>query len=99
MPVTSLSGLRQRASLMVGLVRPFRLLLLDEPFATLDVDSAQLVARCLAGEVSRGATVIVSSHQRELLPGAARCLALRDGAITYDGPLADYSGSEDEGHG
>jgi ABC-2 type transport system ATP-binding protein len=84
-------GLRQRASLMVGLVRPFRLLLLDEPFATLDVDAASLVASCLSEEAARGAAVVVSSHQRELLPPDARCLALREGGIAYDGPLTGYS--------
>jgi ABC-type multidrug transport system ATPase subunit len=87
-------GLRQRASLMVGLVRPFRLLLLDEPFATLDVDSARLVSRLLAEEAERGAAVLVSSHQRELLPPDARCLVLREGAVVFDGPLGGYEAAD-----
>jgi ABC-type multidrug transport system ATPase subunit len=82
-------GLRHRASLVVGLARPFRLLLLDEPFATLDAGSARSVAGRLEELASNGATVLVSSHQRELLPGDARCLMLRDGRLVHDGPLRD----------
>lgn len=80
-------GLRHRASLVAGMARPFRLLLLDEPFATLDVDSARMLADHLQELARSGATVLVSSHQRELLPAGVRSLVLRDGRLVHDGPL------------
>lgn len=82
-------GLRHRASLVVGMARPFRLLLLDEPFATLDVASARMLAGHLSELAAGGATVLVSSHQRELLPEDVRCLMLRDGELVHDGLLSE----------
>jgi ABC-2 type transport system ATP-binding protein len=71
-------GLRQRVALLLGFARPFSLLLLDEPFAPLDTESAEAVARLISEHVAEGATALVASHQTELLQGA-RCITLRDG--------------------
>ena len=71
-------GLRQRAALVVAMARPSRLLLLDEPYATLDARSAGIVAACLAEAVASGSAVVVVSHQHDLLPGDCRRLHLRE---------------------
>jgi ABC-type phosphate/phosphonate transport system ATPase subunit len=36
-------------------------------------------------EHARGATVVVASHQLDLVERAQRCIALADGAVIYDG--------------
>ncbi|HEY4026177.1 MAG TPA: ABC transporter ATP-binding protein [Candidatus Dormibacteraeota bacterium] len=77
-------GLRQRVALALGLARPFSLLLLDEPFASLDAASAEVVAALVGEHVAAGATAIVSSHQLELLGTATRVVALRDGLLVDD---------------
>jgi len=77
-------GLRQRAALVVGLARPFRLLLLDEPFATLDAQSAGLLAAYLEERVEAGAAVVVASHQHDVLPARCRSLRLRGGRLDRD---------------
>jgi ABC-type multidrug transport system ATPase subunit len=79
-------GLRQRAALVAGLARPFRVLLLDEPFATLDAQSAALLAAHLEECVDAGAAVVVASHQHDVLPARCRTLRLREGRLDEDAP-------------
>lgn len=74
-------GLRQRAGLVIGLVRPFRLLLLDEPFATLDQSSMELVGQVLEEEAAKGAAILLSSHQHDYLPENCRRVQLSEGRI------------------
>ncbi len=78
-------GLRQKAALAVGLVRPFRLLLVDEPFVGLDGPGRAGLIELLEEAAGGGAAVVVSTHQLQLADHATRCLALRDGEQVYDG--------------
>jgi ABC-2 type transport system ATP-binding protein len=79
-------GMRQKASVALALVRPFQLLVADEPFDGLDPRSRDALAGLLDQAVGGGAAVIVSTHQAEVLERADRCVALRDGRVVYDGP-------------
>lgn len=81
-------GLRQKTSLAVGLGRPYSVLLVDEPFVGLDESGRRALLALFDEATSDGATVIVASHQLELVAEADRCIALREGAVTYDGPAA-----------
>jgi ABC-type multidrug transport system ATPase subunit len=89
-------GLRQRVALALGLARPFSLLLLDEPFGPLDAASAATVAELIGEHVEAGATVIVSSHQLDLLGDATRSVMLRDGVLAEDsaGPVPAAPGAQ-----
>lgn len=79
-------GLRQKTSLALGFLRPFSVLIVDEPFVGLD-ESGRLALLALLDEASAaGATVIVASHQLDLVSRADRCIALQDGAVMHDGP-------------
>lgn len=83
-------GLRQKTALICGLIRPFSVLLIDEPFAGLDRPGQETLVEVLGDVVEQGATVICSTHQLDLLEVATRCVGLRDGEISYDGkPTAD----------
>jgi ABC-type multidrug transport system ATPase subunit len=73
-------GLRQRVALTLGLVRPFSLLLLDEPFGTLDAASVKTTRELIRRLADQGATVIVSSHQPNLVR-ATRTIRLVEGQI------------------
>jgi ABC-2 type transport system ATP-binding protein len=74
-------GLRHRVALVVGLVRPFSLLLLDEPFGTLDAASVKTTRDLIRHHAAQGATVVVSSHQPNLLR-ATRTIHLEDGNLS-----------------
>lgn len=79
-------GQRQRAALALALVRPFRLLLLDEPFTGLDPSGRESLLRVLDDVADAGAAVVVVSHGRDYLDQATRCVGLVDGRMAYDGP-------------
>jgi ABC-2 type transport system ATP-binding protein len=78
-------GLRQKTSLVLGLVRPFHLLLVDEPFVGLDAPGQRTLVDLLGEAVDNGAAAVVSSHQLDLADRATRCIGLRDGEVVHDG--------------
>jgi ABC-2 type transport system ATP-binding protein len=69
-------GNQQRAQLAAALVHEPELLVLDEPFAGLDPVAVQLLAEVLAGEAARGAAVLFSSHQLELVQDVCQDVAI-----------------------
>jgi len=79
-------GMRQKASIALGLVRPFSALLADEPFDGLDPSSRTALVELLQEAAGGGAAVMVSTHRSEVGELADRCLALYDGELAYDGP-------------
>jgi ABC-type multidrug transport system ATPase subunit len=86
LPTRFSRGMRQKASIALGLIRPFSLLLADEPFDGLDPASRGVLVELLRAASVAGAAVIVSTHRTELAEISNRCLALRDGELVYDGP-------------
>ena len=78
-------GMRQKASIALALIRPFDVLLADEPFDALDPASREALGELLAEASAGGAAVVVSTHRSEVLERADRCLALTDGRLSYDG--------------
>lgn len=81
-------GLRQKTSLLLGLLRPADLLLVDEPFVGLDAPGQATLVELLEEAVAAGVTAIVSSHQLDLADRASRCIGLRDGQVVHDGEVS-----------
>jgi len=81
-------GLRQKVSLALGFLRPFEVLAVDEPFVGLDEPGRLALLGLLDEASAAGATVIVASHQLDLMKTSDRAIALTDGAVTYDGSPA-----------
>lgn len=79
-------GLRQKTSILLGLLRPFGVLMVDEPFVGLDPGGREALIELLEDAASSGATVIIATHDMSYLERVDRCLALRDGEVAYDGP-------------
>jgi ABC-type multidrug transport system ATPase subunit len=86
LPAHFSKGMRQKTSIALGLARPFSLLLADEPFDGLDPGSREAFGALIDDAVRGGAAVIVSTHRADVLERAHRCVALYDGAVSYDGP-------------
>lgn len=78
-------GLRQKASLLLGLARPFSLLIVDEPFVGLDAPGRSTLLELLDEVHSDGAAVVVATHDTEFVERVDRCVALRDGEKVFDG--------------
>lgn len=78
-------GLRQKASLLLGLARPFSLLLVDEPFVGLDAPGRLALLDLLDEVHADGAAVVVATHDPEFVDRVDRVIALRDGVITFEG--------------
>lgn len=81
-------GLRQKTAIALAMVRPFDLLLVDEPFVGLDPQGRDAMVALLQEAHEGGAAVVVATHQLEFVQEAERCLALRDGHLVFDGPAA-----------
>ncbi len=87
LPVRFSRGLRQKTALVLGLVRPFSVLVVDEPFVGLDPAGQRTLTELLVEIAGSGACVLVATHQLELLDHADRCIGLRDGVTVLDGPV------------
>ena len=85
LPSTFSRGLRQKTALLVGLIRPFQLLLVDEPFAGLDRPGQETLVEVVGDLAEQGASILVSTHQLDLLAVATRCVGLQDGGLVFDG--------------
>jgi ABC-2 type transport system ATP-binding protein len=71
-------GNQQRAQLAAALLHRPELLVLDEPFAGLDPVAVTMLADVLRGEAERGAAVLFSSHQLELVEDICEDVAIID---------------------
>ena len=75
-------GMRQRTSLARVLLSGPELLLLDEPFSNMDVESARQMVELLAGFRQSKRTIVLTTHQRELAaPIADWVLTLHAGRV------------------
>ena len=75
-------GMRQRTSLARVLISSPELLLLDEPFSNMDVESARQMVQLLARFRQSDRTIVLTTHQRELAaPIADWVLTLHAGRV------------------
>jgi ABC-type multidrug transport system ATPase subunit len=75
-------GMRQRTSLARVLLPAPELLLLDEPFSNMDVESARQMVELLARFRHGSRTIVITTHQREMAaPIADWVLALKAGRV------------------
>jgi putative ABC transport system ATP-binding protein len=89
-------GEQARAALAVALARETPVLLLDEPTAELDRDAAGLVMRALSAAATDGRTVVLATHDPELLRLATTTVNLaprRNHPVTAKRPTASAPGA------
>jgi phosphonate transport system ATP-binding protein len=83
-------GQQQRAAIARTLVQGARLVLADEPIASLDPEASRKVMEILTRiQCEDGRTVVVSLHQVDMaIRYCPRVIALNQGQVVYDGPSA-----------
>ncbi|MHA6494609.1 phosphonate ABC transporter ATP-binding protein [Pseudomonas borbori] len=84
-------GQQQRVAIARALTQRAKVILADEPIASLDPESARKVMQILA-DINRedGTTVVVTLHQVDYaMRYCQRVVALKAGRIHFDGPAAD----------
>jgi heme ABC exporter ATP-binding subunit CcmA len=87
-------GMRQRTSLARVLLPTPELLLLDEPFSNMDIESARQMVELLAGFRHGSRTIVLTTHQRELAaPIADWVLTLHAGRVASMEPGSPATGS------
>jgi len=90
-PIGELShGNRQKVVLATSIIHDPSVLILDEPFSGLDPQSAKVLKETLLDYVSRGKTVIISTHVLELAEAiSSRVAIMQRGRVIAEGPLED----------
>ncbi len=80
-------GMRQKTALACGLIRPARLIVLDEPVVGLDPPSQALLSTLLTEAKAEGIAVLFTTHQLPFADGLAdRAVMLQEGVVLDTGP-------------
>ena len=87
MPVRQFSrGMRQRLALARTFIHSPKILLLDEPFTSLDDRAIAMLSELLNEARQRGSTIVLSTHQlREALAIASHVALVENGRLRYTG--------------
>ncbi|WP_396658345.1 ABC transporter ATP-binding protein [Microbacterium sp.] len=89
------AGMTKKAGLACALVHAPRLLVLDEPFESVDPVSAANIEDVLRGYTGSGGTVILSSHSMDLVQRMCDHVAvLAGGRVLADGTLDEVRGDD-----
>lgn len=79
-------GQRQRIGLARALYGDPKLVILDEPNASLDSDGEDALLRAMAQLKQMGTTLVIITHKVSLLSNVEKLLVLQDGAVAAFGP-------------
>jgi ABC-2 type transport system ATP-binding protein len=94
LPGSLSSGQRQALQLAAVLVRPRRLLILDEPEQRLDPGARQWLADLLVVQKAAGAALLLATHHLELAEAVAdEVIVLQDGEVIARGAPQEALGS------
>jgi len=85
LPTRFSRGMRQKTAIVLAFIRPFDVLLVDEPFVGLDEPGRNTLVGLIAEAHAAGATTIVATHELTYASAAPRVVALREGRVLYDG--------------
>ncbi len=88
------AGMTKKIALAAAMIHSPRLLVLDEPFESVDPVSAATVTDILKGYTAAGGTVLLSSHSMDLVQRICDNVAVVvGGSILADGTMASVRGS------
>jgi len=85
LPTTFSRGLKQKAAICFAFIRPFKTLVVDEPFVGLDTAGRRALLGLFDEAHADGRALIVATHELSTIGGDQRVVVLRDGQLEYDG--------------
>jgi putative ABC transport system ATP-binding protein len=85
-------GEQQRLALACALARRPTLIAADEPTSSLDRVNARLVVAAFERAVGLGATVVVATHDHDLVDAATSVVRLSHGVVQHDEPTTVTDG-------
>jgi ABC-2 type transport system ATP-binding protein len=89
-------GNQQRVQLIGALLHRPDVLILDEPFSGLDPVAVDALSKVLVAEARRGATVLFSSHQLDLVEDLCeRAVVVDRGRVVAEGTIDDLTAGAD----
>ena len=89
-------GNQQRVQLISALIHKPDVLVLDEPFSGLDPVAVDALSKVLVAEAGRGATVLFSSHQLDLVEDLCeRAVVVDRGRVVAEGTIDDLTAGSD----
>lgn len=89
-PVKAMSGgMKKRVSLASVLINCPNVLLLDEPFAALDLLAKQDILNYMGAFLRGGGSIIIASHEEEIFKFCHRVFLLKNGKLIDTKDLAD----------
>jgi len=84
------AGMIKKIGIAAAMIHSPRLLVLDEPFESVDPVSAQVVIDILKKFAAAGGTVVLSSHSMDLIERVCDAVAIiAEGRMLASGPMAD----------
>ncbi|MDD4569288.1 MAG: ATP-binding cassette domain-containing protein [Tepidanaerobacteraceae bacterium] len=83
-PAQLSGGEQQRVAMARALVRSPKLLLADELTGNLDTATRDQIMELLDGLNQKGLTIVVATHDHEVMSHCRRSIKLRDGAVLLD---------------
>ncbi|MCX8128850.1 MAG: ABC transporter ATP-binding protein [Clostridia bacterium] len=84
MPSALSGGEQQRVAIARALANDVHIIVADEPTGNLDTKNAEIIFELFNKLKQEGKTVIMVTHEREIIKGASRRILIRDGEIIED---------------
>ena len=87
-------GQQQRVAIARALVMEPALVLADEPTGNLDSETSDEIIDVLAALNREATTIVLVTHEPDVAARARRLVRLKDGRVTYDGPVNERLGQD-----
>ena len=84
LPSALSGGEQQRVAIARALANDASLILADEPTGNLDSANAESIFQLLRQLHHQGKTIVMVTHEREIIEGATRKITMKDGSIIED---------------
>lgn len=84
LPSALSGGEQQRVAIARALANDAALILADEPTGNLDSVNAEIIFQLLRKLHNQGKTIVMVTHEREIIEGATRKITMKDGSIIED---------------